>query len=165
MPPSIITLLLFALSSSVAAASFSGKVIAITDGDTIVVLAEDRQQIKIRLAEIDAPEKTQAFGTESKHSLSDMCFRKESVVDIAGKDRYGRTIGRVHCFTLGENTGIEANTEQVRRGMAWVFDRYATDRATLYRIQDDARAARRGLWADSAPIPPWDWRKEKRKKQ
>ena len=67
------------------------------------------------------------------------------------RDRYGRTIGRVSC------AGIDANAEHVRRGMAWVFDRYATDRR-LYAIQDEARAARRGLWSDAAPVPPWEYR-------
>lgn len=141
--------------SHCAYAETSGKVIGISDGDTLTVLV-DRQQIKVRLAEIDAPEKAQAFGNKSKQSLSDLCFNKTAKLDDKGKDRYGRTLARVHC------NGIDANAEQVRRGMAWVYDRYVTDRG-LYSIQDEAKAAKRGLWASSDPMPPWEWRKEKSK--
>lgn len=129
-------------------------VVGVSDGDTLTVL-HDQQQIKVRLAEIDAPEKAQAFGSKSKQSLSDMCFGKQAEVTPKARDRYGRTVARVRC------DGIDANAEQVQRGMAWVYDRYVTDRS-LYQLQDEARAARRGLWADSAPVPPWEWRHRSR---
>jgi len=129
-------------------------VVGISDGDTLTVL-HDQQQIKVRLAEIDAPEKAQAFGARSKQSLSDMCFGKTAEVSTQTRDRYGRTVARVRC------EGIDANAEQVRRGMAWVYDLYVTDRS-LYTSQDEARSAHRGLWADPAPIPPWEWRHMKR---
>ncbi len=132
-------------------AEITGKVVAVADGDTITVL-RDKEQVKVRLAEIDAPEKAQAFGNRSKQSLSDMCFGKIATLADKGKDRYGRTLARVTC------ADIDANAEQVRRGMAWVYDRYVTDRG-LYSIQDEARAAKRGLWADVNPVPPWEWRK------
>lgn len=131
-------------------ADFSGKVVAVADGDTLTVLVE-RQQIKVRLVEIDAPEKGQAFGNRSKQSLSDLCFDKTAKLDDKGKDHYGRTLARVYC------DGVDANTEQIRRGMAWVYDRYVIDRS-LYGLQDDARAARLGLWVDPKPMPPWEWR-------
>lgn len=99
-----------------------------------------------------APEKRQAFGERSKQSLSALCFGQQAVIEDQGRDRYGRVIGRVGC------SGIDANAEQVRRGMAWVFDRYAADRS-LYALQDEAREARRGLWRDSAPVPPWEYRR------
>ena len=111
----------------------------------------DRQQVKVRLVEIDAPEKSQAFGTRSKQSLSDMCFNTEAQVRDKGKDRYGRTLGRVYCV------GMDANAEQIKRGMAWVYDKYVTDHS-LYRLQDEAKAAKQGLWADAEPMPPWEWR-------
>lgn len=130
---------------------FIASVIGISDGDTLTVLHE-RQQIKIRLAEIDAPEKAQPFGVKSKQSLSDLCFGKQAEVVPQTRDRYGRTVARVRC------DGIDANAEQVRRGMAWVYDRYVTDRS-LYLLQEEARSARRGLWADPTPFPPWEWRK------
>lgn len=131
-----------------------------SDGDTVTILSNG-SQIKVRLAEIDAPEKAQAFGAKSKQSLSDMCFHKEAKIEVTGKDRYSRSIGRIYCFTPGVKTAIDANAEQVSRGMAWVFDRYVTD-PTLYSLQEDARAARRGLWADQSPTQPWEWRKANR---
>ena len=67
----------------------------------------------------------------------------------------------MYCFTPGVKTEIDANAEQVRRGLAWVYDRYVTD-PDLYPLQDAARTERRGLWADSAPTPPWEWRKARR---
>jgi endonuclease YncB( thermonuclease family) len=131
-------------------ADFSGRVVSIADGDTLTVLVE-RQQVKVRLVEIDAPEKSQAFGNRSKQSLSDMCFDKEAQIQEKGKDRYGRTLGRVYCG------GMDTNAEQVRQGMAWVYDKYVTDHS-LYQLQDDAKAEKRGLWADANPMPPWGWR-------
>ena len=115
----------------------------------------DRQQVRVRLLEIDAPESKQAFGRRSKDSLAEMCAGQTAQVESTGKDRYGRVLGWVTC------AGVNANAEQVRRGMAWVYDRYVTDRG-LYSIQDEARAAKRGLWADVNPVPPWEWRREKR---
>lgn len=105
----------------------------------------------MRLVEIDAPEAKQPYGQKSKESLAELCAGKEAQVADKGKDRYGRTLGRVTC------DGIGANAEQVKRGMAWVFDRYVTDRA-LYALQDEAKAAKRGLWVDPKPVPPWKWR-------
>ncbi len=138
------------------AGELRGRVVAVADGDTLTILDASRQQHRIRLAEIDAPEKRQPFGQRSKQSLSGLCFGREAVIEDRGHDRYGRAIGRVSCG------GIDTSAEQVRRGMAWVFDRYATDR-TLYAIQDEARAARRGLWSDAAPVPPWEWRAQHRR--
>jgi hypothetical protein len=90
--------------------------VAVADGDTLTILDAGRQQRRIRLAEIDAPEKRrQPFGQRSKQSLSDLCYGRDAVIEDGRRDRYGRTIGRVSC------AGIDANAEQVRRGMAWVF--------------------------------------------
>ncbi|WP_415258249.1 thermonuclease family protein [Thauera phenylacetica] len=134
------------------AALIVGLVVAIADGDTLTVLNEDFQQVKIRLAEIDAPEKKQPFGTRSRQSLGELCHEKTAEVRVEDVDRYKRIVGRVTC------AGVDANAAQVRRGMAWVYDRYAKDR-TLYRVQDEARSAGRGLWADRDPMAPWEWRK------
>lgn len=136
-------------------------VVGITDGDTITALCAGNEQVKVRLAEIDAPERGQQFGTRARQSLSDLCFDKQARIATQGRDRYGRTIGRIYCFTPGANTEIDASAEQVRRGMAWVYDSYVTDHS-LYQLQDDARGHHRGLWADSAPKPPWEWRKARR---
>ena len=98
-----------------------GTVVGIADGDTLTVLNHGKQQIKIRLAEIDAPEKRQAFGTRSKQSLSDLCFGKQAEVMSQVKDRYRRTVAHVKC------AGVDANTEQVKRGMTWAYTRYVKD--------------------------------------
>jgi endonuclease YncB( thermonuclease family) len=136
-------------------ADFAGEVVGVSDGDTLTVL-RDREQIKVRLVEIDAPEKAQAFGNRSKQSLSELCFGKTATLAEQGKDRYGRTLAQVAC------NGIDANTEQVWRGMAWVYRKYAVKDSPLYAVEGDARAVRRGLWADDEPMPPWEWRKQRR---
>ncbi|WP_430434282.1 thermonuclease family protein [Methyloversatilis sp.] len=127
-------------------------VVGVTDGDTLTALSEQREQIKIRIAEIDAPESRQPFGAASKRSLSDLCFKVRAEIRPQKTDRYGRTVARVTC------RGEDASAHQVRTGMAWVFERYASDRS-LFRLQDDAKAAGRGLWSERTPVPPWEWRK------
>lgn len=136
-------------------ALFLATVISISDGDTLVVLKEDKQQVKIRLAEVDAPEKSQPFGTKSRQSLSEICFGKRAKVTPRVKDRYGRTVAHVNC------DGIDANAEQVSRGMAWVYRRYARDH-DLFILEHEAKRFKRGLWADKSPTPPWQWRKSSR---
>ena len=135
-------------------ADFTGKVVAVADGDTITVL-HDKVQVKVRLTEIDAPEKKQAFGNRSKESLSDLCFGKTATLFEKGKDRYGRTLARVTC------DGTDANAEQVRRGLAWAYTKYLTD-PQIKVLEEEARAARIGLWHDDKSVPPWEWRKAKR---
>ncbi|CAH1748240.1 Nuclease [Thauera humireducens] len=129
-----------------------GLVVAMSDGDTLTVLDGDFRQVKVRLAEIDAPEKKQPFGTRSRQSLGELCHEKRAEVRVTDVDRYKRIVGRVSC------AGVDANAAQVRRGMAWVYDGYAKDK-TLYRLQDEARSSGRGLWVDRNPTAPWDWRK------
>lgn len=129
----------------------AATVISISDGDTLTILQEDQQSVKIRMAEIDAPEKKQPFGEQSKQSLADICFGKQAEVVPQVKDRYGRTVARVYC------NGVDANAEQVRRGMAWVYSRYAKDKS-LFAIEEEVRFERRGLWIDPSPTPPWEWR-------
>jgi endonuclease YncB( thermonuclease family) len=137
-------------------ADISGRVVSVQDGDTLTVLV-DRRQIKVRLADIDAPESKQPFGTGSRQSLAAVCFNNEALLETQGTDRYGRTIATVHC------AGSNANAMQVRQGMAWVFDRYASPNSPLYALQNEAKAARRGLWSDPQPIPPWEWRRKQGK--
>lgn len=131
-------------------------IIAIADGDTLTARCNDSEQVKIRLAEIDAPEKAQPFGQRSKQSLSDLCYRVEAKIEVQTTDRYKRAVARVTC------NGIDASSEQLRRGMAWVYDKYVKDKS-LYAIQDEAQMERLGLWADSNPMPPWEWRHGGRK--
>jgi len=130
-------------------------VISISDGDTLTVLHEQKQ-IRVRLAEIDAPERKQPFGTRSRQSLSEICYRKEAKLTSSRTDRFGRTVARVHC------NGVDANAEQVRRGMAWVYDGFATD-MKLFVLQAEAREEKRGLWVDKEPVKPWEWRRQQRK--
>jgi endonuclease YncB( thermonuclease family) len=137
-----------------ALADFSGRVVAVQDGDTLTVLAGSKQT-RVRLDSIDAPEMSQAFGKRAKDSLAELCMSQRAFVREYGRDRNGRTIGRVTC------AGVDANLEQVRRGMAWVFDRYATDHS-LYAQQDAARRSRRGLWSTTNPMAPWEWRRIRR---
>ena len=128
------------------------RVVSVHDGDTLTVLIE-RRQVKVRLTGIDAPELRQPFGTRSKQSLSELCFGKMASLDVRGRDRYRRPIAGVTC------DGRDANAEQVRRGYAWTYTRYAPARSPLHAMQNEARAANRGLWTDPAPVPPWNWRR------
>lgn len=139
------------------AAILACVIIGVSDGDTLTARCETEQgfeNLKIRLSEIDAPERGQAFGNRSKQHLAELCFGKHADVAAIGKDRYLRTVAHVSCDK------VDAGTEQVRAGMAWVFDRYVTDRS-LYDLQEAARSAHRGLWADPQPTAPWVWRASK----
>ena len=134
-------------------------VVAVSDGDTLEARcgqAGAYQQISIRLAEIDAPEKRQPYGQRSKLALSALCFGAWATIWPLSRDRYGRTVARLEC------RGKDANAEQVRQGMAWAFTRYQTD-PEIKRLEEGARAARVGLWRDSAPQAPWEWRATSRK--
>lgn len=126
-------------------------IVAISDGDTLTAKCDGNVQVKVRLAEIDAPEKAQPFGRRSKQSLSKMCYQAEAKIEVVDTDRYGRSVARVIC------NGVDVNAEQVRLGMAWVYDKYVKDKS-LYAIQNEARAGRIGLWEEENPTPPWEWR-------
>lgn len=139
---------------SLFAAEIQGKVIRVLDGDTIDVL-QDKTPVRIRLANIDAPEKKQAFGRWSGEQLKRLVAAQYVTVTYTQRDRYGRIIGRV--FTTN---GTEANRYMVESGAAWVYERYNTDKA-LPALQRAAQAQKRGLWADSRPVPPWEWRHNK----
>lgn len=131
-------------------------VVAIADGDTLTARCGDPgayEQVKVRLAEIDAPEKTQPFGNRSRQSLAELCFQQQARISPISTDRYGRTVARVSC------RGADANLHQVATGMAWAYTKYLTDPA-IKRAEEDAQGARRGLWQDAAPTAPWEWRKK-----
>lgn len=132
-------------------------VVAIADGDTLTARCGDPgayQQIKIRLAEIDAPEKAQPWGQRSRQHLSDLCFQRSATIQPQKTDRYGRTVARVRC------DGQDASAEQVRAGMAWAYTRYLTD-VEIKRLEAAAQTAGLGLWSDPAPVAPWDWRRKR----
>ncbi|WKU19782.1 thermonuclease family protein [Advenella alkanexedens] len=148
----VFVLVLNTLYGQAQASQLTGKVVNIADGDTLTILQQDKTQKRIRLGEIDAPESKQAFGQRSKESLIQLCGGQNAVVQVQDIDRYGRVVGRVSC------NGVDTTAEQVRRGMAWVYDGYAKDKS-LYEVQSQAKKARKGLWADASPVPPWLWRK------
>jgi micrococcal nuclease len=134
------------------AEEFSAKVIVVLDGDTVLIL-RDNMPIKVRLAEIDAPEKTQAFGEESKQSLAELVLNKQVRVDSRAIDDYGRLVALIKVDELN------VNYEQVQRGMAWVYSRFNKSEVLLV-LQNGAKKAKRGLWARTDPIPPNKWRKD-----
>lgn len=139
-----------------------GRVVAVADGDTLTVLTGDKEQHRIRLSGIDAPEKSQAFGNVSKRHLSDIAFDKEVVVEYDKRDRYGRIVGKV--FVGGQDVCLA----QLAAGLAWHYKKYegeqpAGDRPVYARTELDAREAQRGLWQDANPVPPWEFRHAKRR--
>lgn len=152
--------LLLLWSFSASASTLVGKVVGVTDGDTVTVLDEQRQQHKIRLAGIDAPEKRQAFGQRSKEALSDTLFGKTVSVEWDKRDRYGRIVGKIVVDARDVNLG------QVKAGLAWWYQKYSAeqsvaDRKLYEQAEVDARWKRLGLWSEPDPTPPWDWRKFK----
>lgn len=133
---------------------FKGNVIRVLDGDTIEVLQENKpvKPVRVRLANIDAPEKKQTYGRWSTNQLKGLVAAQPVTVTYTKTDRYGRIIGRV--FTTN---GIEANRFMVKSGAAWVYEYYNTDKA-LPALQLEAQKMKRGLWVDRQPVPPWVWR-------
>lgn len=133
-----------------------GKVVAVKDGDTFEVLMDRKTEV-IRLAHVDCPELGQAYGRAAKKFASDLCFGQTVLVQETDKrDYWGRMIGLV--FLLDST---EVNRELVRAGYAWHFKRYSKDQSYA-RLEEEARAAKRGLWADPKAMPPWEWRKAKK---
>jgi micrococcal nuclease len=151
----VATTLLILATALIGADPLIGKVVKVTDGDTITVLV-DKQQIKIRLSAIDAPERGQDFGQKSKEALADLVFGKEVRVETHGKDRYGRTIGDVYVG------GTFVNEQMVEDGWAWNYVKYS--KSQLPDLERQARAAKMGLWAGKSPVAPWVYRAEKARK-
>jgi endonuclease YncB( thermonuclease family) len=147
---------LFLLASTIAAAAadeLTGRVVAVADGDTFTLLTANKEQIRVRLTEIDAPESDQPWGRRAKEALSSLVSSETARVVTAGRDQYGRTLGRVYV------AGKDVNAEMLRNGSAWAYGQYLTD-TTLLAIQKQAQSAHRGLWSLSMQdrVPPWDWR-------
>ena len=134
-----------------------GRVVGVTDGDTLKILVAGQELLRVRIAFCDAPEKRQAFGTRAKQAMSELAFGKEIELRKHAIDRYGRTIAQV--FVDEKDVGLE----MLRQGFAWVYDRYITEASTevqeTYRkAQEEAKAEQRGLWSDPNSIPPWIFR-------
>lgn len=146
--------LLCSLASSVYA-DFFGKVVGVMDGDSIRVMRNGKAE-QVRLQGIDCPERKQAFGARAKQFTSEVVFGKDVTVRETGRDRYGRTLGDVNL-----SDGRTLNHELLKAGYAWWYRQYSKD-ARLGDLEDEARLAQRGLWADPEPVPPWEWRRIKR---
>lgn len=153
-----VALLCIALGSKTAdTATLEGKVVGVSDGDTITVLSNGNEQTHVRIMGIDAPEKKQAYGQRSKQSMSECAFGKTVAVEWNKKDRYGRTIGKV----IAE--GVDCGLSQIELGMAWHYKTYAREQSTADRdaysnAETNARAKKMGLWFDSNPEAPWTFR-------
>ena len=135
--------------TALAADTITGRVVGVTDGDTITVRTTI-DTIKVRLSGIDTPERGQPFGTKAKQALSGQVFGKDVTINSSGEDRYGRTLGEI---IVG---GESVNLWLVRTGWAWWYERYAPDDTQLRDAQQAAQQAKLGLWADANPVPPWD---------
>jgi endonuclease YncB( thermonuclease family) len=136
-----------------------GRVVAITDGDTLTILTTDRVQHRVRLAGIDTPEKRQPFGQVAKDHLSRLVNGQTVTVHYHKRDRYGRIVGKVLA------SGADVGLRQVEAGLAWHYKQYqgeqdAPDRARYANVEIEAREAQRGLWAlpETQRMPPWEWR-------
>lgn len=135
----------------------TGKVVGISDGDTITILTEQNQNIKVRLAEIDAPEKKQPWGQNSKQALSDLIFSLSVTVESVGTDRYGRTLGTVIL------NKVNINKCMVENGNAWAYKKYVHDQ-NYFALQKSAQTRKIGLWSlsEEQTIAPWEWRKKQK---
>ena len=131
-------------------APFSGRVVGVLDGDSLLVLRDGRQ-VTVRLHGVDAPEGGQAYGNVARRALSNLAFGKSVDVQVRDVDRYDRLVSRVTV------DGTDVGLEMVRGGFAWHYARYLKDRGYA-AAQQEARAERRGLWQDRDPVAPWDWR-------
>jgi endonuclease YncB( thermonuclease family) len=138
------------------AADFTGQVVGVIDGVSIRVMHNGRAE-EIRLNSIDCPEKSQAYGKKAKQATSEFVFGKEVTVNTTGKDRYGRTLASV--MLPGERN---LNHELVKEGWCWWYRKYASADTVLEGLEKEAREAKKGLWADPQPVPPWVYRKARR---
>jgi endonuclease YncB( thermonuclease family) len=136
--------------------TLTGKVLYISDGDTLKILTGSSKKMRIRLAGIDTPEKGQPYGKEAKQALSVLTLQKQVTIDVQTIDRYGRMVGLVYV------QGLNVNSELVRQGMAWVYRRYTNDEK-LYALEAKAKKEKRGLWSSNNFIEPWLWRRGERK--
>lgn len=155
MTPRVTFLVLLLLVSRAEAFSFTSPVVGVIDGDTIDILHNGKAQ-RIRLYGIDCPEKGQPFGKVAKWATSALVFGRTVTVQGHGKDKYKRLVADV---LLADDTSV--NHKLVKDGWCWWYRKYAPDDAVLEALETEAREAKRGLWIDPRPIPPWEWRKRK----
>ena len=155
----LVLLICLALAApAFAAPAFTGLAISVADGDTLTVLTKDKRQVKVRLYGIDCPERGQAFGNRARQATTGLVQGKTVTVRPLDVDEIGRTVAIV------ESPEIVLQATLLATGMAWVYPRYCKLQAICdeyRRLEAGARAERRGLWRDKAPVPPWEWRRSK----
>ena len=150
-----IILLLLLISNNLLSLELKGKIIHVSDGDTVHLLTDKKEKIKIRLNDIDAPESKQAFGNKSKENLKKYIYQKDVIVEYKKKDQYKRVLGTIYY----QNRDI--NLQQVKDGYAWVYKKYSKN-PTYFKAEQEARSKKIGLWSDRNPIEPWVFRKNKK---
>lgn len=149
----VAVLLIAGLASlSVSAETLEGRVVGISDGDTFTLLTSIKLEVKIRLKDVDAPERNQPYRAKSKKALSDLVYGEVVRVEHSNKGSFGRIVGKVF---VGDT---DVSAELVRQGAVWVYQKYSQDKKLL-ALEVEARLAKRGLWGIPNPVPPWDWRK------
>lgn len=157
-----VTLFLIILyPTSLCAEELRGRVVGISDGDTLTLLDDNQTQHRVRLAGIDAPESAMEWGSRAKKALSQIVFRQHIAVFWTKKDRYGRILGKVMF------DGKDINLHLVAQGMAWHYKKYQNeqtleDRDMYSRAENESRLQQKGLWSDPHPIPPWEWRRARK---
>lgn len=152
--PHLILLFLLIMTPSVQA-TLTGRVVRVIDGDTVVVLAAPATEVRIRLSDIDAPEKGQPFGQRARQYLTSRGAGQ--VVEVAGdsRDRYDRILGTLWV------DGRDINAELVCGGMAWAYRvRDVAQNPAYLQCEKAAREEKKGLWREPSPVPPWQWRKQ-----
>ncbi|OEK09515.1 nuclease [Flavivirga aquatica] len=152
-------MLLFLPSLSFSQKIITGKVVSIIDGDTFKLLTQDSTLIRVRLANIDCPEKKQPFSKKAKQFVSDAVFNKIVTLNVLKKDRYRRYIANVIY-----NNSLNLNQELLKQGLAWHYIKYSKDKY-LQDLEDLSKLAKRGLWQDKNAISPWEWRARKKTKK
>jgi endonuclease YncB( thermonuclease family) len=158
----VVLALAFAAGAPVAfAAETSGTVVGVSDGDTLTLLDMTKNRHRIRLDGIDAPERSQPFGQRARQSLASLAHGRSAQAHCPKTDRYGRAVCRV---TIG---GVDVGLEQIRRGLAWHYVRYANEqsvgeRSAYAQAERTARSSGAGLWSFRDPMPPWDYRRAQR---
>lgn len=137
--------------------TITGKVVKVADGDTITVL-QNKKKIRVRFYGIDAPEKSQEYGVKSLDILKKMVENKEVKVEVKDRDQYGRTVGIVYC---GD---VNVNKYMLETGNAWWYKKIAANEKEFEAAQEKAKSEKLGLWKDSNPTPPWQYRYDTKKK-
>lgn len=130
----------------------SGRVLAVPDGDTLLVNINGTKE-KVIMFGVDCPENGQDFGPAARQFTNSCCFRKDVTLEVRGKDKFGRVVASVYL-----TDGADLNQELVRRGLAWWSDKFAPGDTTLRDLQAAAQASKTGLWVAPNPVPPWLFR-------